>query len=140
MNTERILLLADFIESLPDERLDMCFWAKDVDGDENLDVSPETVLHNCGTAACIGGWTEALFNPTRLTFRGTSGLWNTTQDGPLDKDSAGTLLGLTVAQAHDLFLPPHTNGNGSWADITPAIAATTLRHLAETGRVEWGHY
>lgn len=136
MNTERILILADFIESLPDERLDMCYWAKDEDGDENLGLSPATVLHNCGTAACLGGYTEALFNPTRTGFRGTLGLW--TPDAPLPSDSAGTLLGLTVAQAHNLFMPPHANG--AWDCITPAIAADTLRRLAETGQVEWGQY
>ena len=135
MNTDRILILANFIESLPDERLDMHLWASDGD-DENLDQATATVLHNCGTAACIGGWTEALFNPDALQFRGTRGLWS--PDAPLPKDSAGTLLGLTVAQAHDLFMPPHTSG--AWSDITPAIAADTLRRLAETGQVEWGQY
>ena len=137
MNTERILRLANFIESLPDERLDMCFWAKDEDGDENLEQSPATVLHNCGTAACIGGWTEALFNPGRSTFLGTQGLWDESPAAVVPTDSAGDLLGLTVAQAHDLFMPPMTEPRLSWSDITPTIAADTLRRLAETGRVEW---
>lgn len=138
MNTERILRLANFIESLPDERLDMCFWAKDASGDENLEQSTETILHNCGTAACIGGWTEALFNPGRSTFLGTRGLWDESPAAVVPTDSAGDLLGLTVAQAHDLFMPPHTSG--AWDCITPAIAGATLRRLAETGQVEWGQY
>lgn len=119
MNTERILLLADFIESLPDERLDMRFWAKDESGDENLGQSPAT------------------HHPLMLGLV-ILGLW--APEAPLPKDSAGTLLGLTHAQAHDLFMPPYVDGDGSWGDITPAIAAATLRRLAETGRVEWGRY
>lgn len=136
MNTERILLLADFIESLPDERLDMRYWASDPEGEEDLGQPTCTILHNCGTAACLGGYTEALFNPTRTSFCGTRGLWS--PEDPLPSDSAGTLLGLTVAQAHNLFMPPHANG--AWDCITPAIAADTLRRLAETGQVEWGQY
>jgi hypothetical protein len=75
--------------------------------------------YNCGTYACIAGW--AIF----------------AQDGYINSSRnihhyAQELLGLDDDQANDLFL--------NWGDIedpTPNQAIKVLKHLKETGEVDW---
>jgi hypothetical protein len=71
MNTERLLKLADFIEALPAERVDMNGWVLERrdDADEfgegayweevSCDTNQETIAllgSSCDTAGCIAGW------------------------------------------------------------------------------------
>lgn len=103
MNTERILHIADLIEKLEPQQFDM---------------SDYIYTAECGTVACIAGWTY-------LTYGGCGDPYS----------EARNLLGLDEDRADALFLPYGCD----WEDITPAHAAQTLRKLAETGEVDWSH-
>lgn len=113
MNRERILALADLIEQQPHTEIGAASG-----------FNMEDFTHPCGTPACIAGWAAFMFDkefePGKTTMKYS--------------EHAGMLLGLDYRKAADLFLL--TPGIGL-EEITPAHAATTLRHLAETGDVEW---
>lgn len=68
--------------------------------------------HTCGTIACIGGTAE-------LVGQVSFGYIYQIQNGPLKA----------------LFLPPMNSM--TWADITPAQAATALRSYLTTGDARW---
>jgi hypothetical protein len=114
MNTERILHIADMIEKLEPRQFDMSDYVTE---------------NECGTVACIAGWTY-------LTYGDPAG-----EGDP--HELAAIHLGLDEDRADDLFLPnPLTSGLPScvtYAQITPAHAAQTLRKLAATGEVDWSH-
>lgn len=118
MNKEKILAVADAIEagSLPalgfnmDYEYDDSAFASDYNGT------------SCGAVACIIGWTNTVF-PVPARHIG-SGFW------------AGETLDLTPDKSDKLFYP---DVNCEYRRITPAEAAETLRHLAETGEVDWSH-
>lgn len=116
MNIENLALLAERLEALPSPEFSMCHW-------------------NCGTAACIGGWTER---------------WWPEQD-------AYDALGLSdsyYGEAKQLFFPnPHRcseladdNGRANalcdriWnrtQRLLPTDAAKVVRNLIATGKVDW---
>lgn len=77
MNKEAILRVAKAIEDHADQ-FDMNFWT--TQGDP---------LHNCKSAACVGGWTDAVFGVGR---------------NPNEYEAA-VQLGLTEAEADELFYP-----------------------------------
>lgn len=56
MNVDRLLKLADFLESVPPERFNLRRWA-------DVGFSPD----NCGTAACAIGWATTIFPELRLS-------------------------------------------------------------------------
>ena len=109
MNTERILELADLIEQLPEEKYDQTTWK-----------------HDCGSPACIAGWTVFKFHeyPDELEA----------MPGDEVTITAKCLLGLDWDTAENLF---KANPLGSVFDVTTTEAAACLRHLAETGKVQW---
>lgn len=88
----------------------MAAWREPVHGD----VIDRTG-HHCKTVACIGGTVDILF----LTG---------TDRGRENK------LGLSPDQFLRLVAPMDAH---PWRDITPAHAVSVLRHLAETGEVDW---
>lgn len=79
---------------------------------------PEDV--RCGTAACIGGWTEAVL------FRGPHGA---------SVDQICERLGITKVQSNALFFMEKTNH--SLGGRTRAEALAVLDRLIETGEVDW---
>lgn len=93
-------------------------------------LGPDMSGHGCGTVACIAGTACALMHPrTRAhTLVKKSSGWELC---PFDE--AGEYLGLSMEDAEDLFIP----GNEDINSITPAHAVAVLRHLAETGEVDW---
>lgn len=113
---DRVIRLRDFLAELPDERFDMGTWGA-------YDVGTKKLQHDCGTAACIGGWAERLFG--RAT------------DEP---EAACASLGLDPCQGEALFYPPgHNSGR-----YTKARAVAVLDHLLATsdpgtvnGVVDW---
>lgn len=121
MNIERLKLLRDFISIVPKEKFNMDFWCATIDENGELTstirgpTSSEEMLHTCGTVACLGGWTEVLF------------------DNHVDFGSAHRLLGLTEEQGNSLF---HPDG-GAWWAITREDAVSTIDRLIETGDVVW---
>lgn len=108
MNVERILELADIIEKQPHTK---------VSSREGFNMG--SFEHDCGTPCCIGGWANALFGNGR-------------QDC---SDDASGYLGLESEVGDELYFPCDTDV--PLDAITPAHAAAVLRHLAETGRVDW---
>ena len=76
--------------------------------------------HRCGAPACIAGHTYALFEPESFDLRGRT-----------EYTRAKRLLDLRPIQAAGLFTPTHQRR------ITNTDAARVLRHLAETGVVDW---
>ena len=110
MNKANILKLADHIENLKPEEYDQSVFA-----------------HDCGAPACIAG---------HAVFLAES--WDQVSE---DEESehltpclASCWLGLQMPEAHELF-----DSDPVHLDKTPTTqdAARTLRHLAETGKVDW---
>jgi hypothetical protein len=132
MDKKRLLKLAEVLES--DEaakHFDMESFYDD--GAGNLpNVRVGEFIHRCGSVACIAGWAVATFDPKRTTRDDTLGL-------------ATALLGLNSQQAHRLFVPGEERGCDEFSDrtrrsvydATAAEAAKVVRHLAETGEVDW---
>jgi hypothetical protein len=129
MNKERILLLAHMIEksiapvAQPDLHFNMGAFCSPVAGylwdDPEADYIPE-----CGTIGCIAGWACLAFGETSHNphHPGIGSVW------------AGSLLDLGVGEAHRLFYPPD---DVKYEEVTPTQAAIVLRHLVETGEVDW---
>ena len=109
MNKANILKLADHIEGLDLEEYDQSVFA-----------------HDCGTPACIAGhavflagqWDQASVSRVARLARRWLGLQRS------DAESASVVL----FDSHPLH-PDETP--------SPQEAAATLRHLAETGEVDW---
>ncbi len=147
MNKERILRVADAIEK--HELAWLGFNMEQFFGDV-VDEFPESVDrsgYECGTVACIAGWSEAV----RLTDLGLSddvlpiylfGRNGNVYSGlSIDQwpensipSQAAKWLGLTGAQASALFF---VGGGAIWSQVDAAQAVRTLRHFAETGAVDW---
>lgn len=120
MNKERLLELADVIEHTPHKQIKLV---------DNFDREITPTFFNmgvwhCGSAACIGGWTNALYNTSQ---------WDCSEQ-------AAQALDLDELTSDLLFFP---NGYAGWQHgweyeyVTPAMAATVLRHFADTGIVDW---
>lgn len=116
MNKENILKVADAIEqhSIPTLGFNMNWWGYTFDPTKPENQKHDKSGHNCGTVACIGGWTETLFKTT----------------------DARSALELPTSVATQLFYPDQ-NGAPQAYEATPVHAVRVLRHLAETGKVDW---
>lgn len=110
MNAEKILRVAQAIE---DHEIDLGFnmslW--------HSDTLPDRSGRNCGTTACIGGWTE-------MVFKG---------------EAAQEALGLTTREADQLF---YAMGAGQYFGMaaTAEQAVAHLRSIAETKVIEWNRF
>jgi hypothetical protein len=102
---DRMIQLRDFLETLPPEKFDMSKWG--------FCMHAEDMRHDCNTAACIGGWADAMFT---------------------DGDVLGSQrLGLTTLQERKLFLPAgYYHGSH-----TTAQAVAVLDHYLATGKIDW---
>ena len=137
MNVDNIQLLINKISTLsrghntgPDEKA--------------FDMS--SVLHDCGTPACIAGWALAL----RLQSEGPeleSMIDEYRVAHPEVRERASIMLGTEMSiardflgldngRAKDLF---HADGVSSffWEKIEPEAAVKVLQHLINTGKVDW---
>lgn len=114
MNTDRIRQLADIIERQPHTPIT-------AESGFNMD----NWTHDCGTPACICGWANSVQNEL-----------NGTEHRIGSPMHARNWLGLTTEQGEDLFRPFGID-NLLWDSITPTHAAAVLRHLADTGKVDW---
>lgn len=104
MNVENIKKVRDHIAGLPPERFSMREW-------------------DCGTAACLGGWTERFF---------------VGDEEYLTVASIMDCLGISPSEAEDLFHPGRfMTETFNPYDATPAQAVRVLDHLLETGEVDW---
>lgn len=110
MNKERILKLADVIEATPHKP-----EPKTKRPNSNLRGFNMASWH-CGTVGCIAGWAGKIFD-CHYAY-------------------AGEALDLPWATSDALFMAKGIH----WSrmdQIKPAHAAAVLRHLAETGKVDW---
>lgn len=91
----------------------------DIDSNDPALEGREAFLNECGTMACIAGWTTVLWGGGKVGWRGA-------YDFAADDD-------LSYFEAEKLFTPAyHCNSR-----TTPAQAADALDNLATTGRVMW---
>ena len=130
LNIERLTILRDHIAALDPSRFNMAVWSQ-----SDLDALSTATLyqmqHNCGTAACIGGWAETLFvakEPTDFIGAGSDTL-------------TIEALGITAEQAEELFFPHYQLSeaglDASYSQLTQRQAVEVLDHLIETGQVDW---
>lgn len=114
MNKEYILELADFLETIQpgaESGFNMNWYMNKNCNDYSG--------HKCGTVACIAGW---------IALRDG-------QEEPAEwyTKYGAKKLGIDLDLAFKLFSPRRI-----WAyDATPQQAAIVLRHLANTGEVDW---
>jgi hypothetical protein len=116
VNRENIKKVRDHIAAVEADRFNMTWWSAIADARDFDHVDPTTLLHDCGTAGCIGGWTNALFGG----------------DGAV---AAGETLGITKEQRSQLFFAYGTERQLD--EITQWHAVAALDHLMETGEVDW---
>lgn len=125
MNRENILAVADAIEqhSIPELGFNMYDYVCDAEVLDRRGLS-DMSGSGCGTTACIAGWAKAI------------ALGRTPQNYFGVHEDAQHWLGLSLEQADTLF---YGLGRGiiSLPDISSAHAVSVLRHLAETGEVDW---
>ena len=135
LRRENVLALADHVEGLADSRYE------DREG-----FYMSTLKHKCGTPACIAGWAAWLSGDRGNKRRHAR--WFRGLDGGGTLRAAREWLGLDSVShvSHDLFTPTATYSEGysfqvetpdAEGHITPRHAAAVLRHLAETGEVDW---
>lgn len=135
MNKTRILNLADHLES-----------SKVVNAFSMSCYSREDVIYNnpCNSAGCIAGHTYFLF---------VNGEINLNEVNPNEIHSkAKEALGITHAQASDLFTPctgavDEDRKHAHWLSnrrelsyISRFRAAKVLRHMVETGEIDWARF
>lgn len=132
MNKQNILRLADALDNVELAKshnigFNMATFVSTFDIDRTE--------HDCGTVACIAGWAVAMFGHNgkpRASPLSAMKLNNF----PTPEEHATRTLGLSYVTAQSLFYP----GNPRYHQITPKVAAATLRHLAETGVVDWDRH
>lgn len=117
MNVQIMNRLADFLDNLQPNRFNMEYWISqyepEVDNDTGGFVAGDIVDVNvCNTAACVAGWTVALFNGGRFDHLDYMHNPDTAYIGvnmEVDRWSglpfsfARKILGLTETQARRLF-------------------------------------
>ena len=142
MNVERINHLADDldkVQAINPNGFNLSVWGYGMlrnipafDSIEDLTVSTDDRIEQCGTAGCIAGWTALLYG----------NLLNSEQPSIF----ARGYLALNEYEAHDLFAPTEYDKDESddynsnrviYAQINAGMAAKVLRHLANTGDVDW---
>jgi len=117
MNTENILQLADEIERQEHAKTDEM---------EGWGFNMAYFRHDCGTPCCIAGFAAEHVRA------------NAKVNAKKETEVAREWLEIDRKTALSLFIPDmHERHGVRLSDITPAMAARTLRNLAETGRVEW---
>ena len=129
LNTDNIRFMADFFEqelSTNPSLYNQKFWGEDMFN--NLEQYNETRKNfNCGTPACVAGWTTLLLGNHEPLGIGSK---NYSIGGEEINDIAGELLGIHNDAHYDLFA-------ANDYDSKPEAVARTLRHLADTGTVVW---
>jgi hypothetical protein len=133
MNVEKIRALADFLERLHElgEQFDMNTW---------IDTQTAFYEGHCGTSACIAGWCAIMEIGQEKALKAD---WHGET-----RHIAAAALGIDEWTATHLFTP-RGNSPGSLAFIqldyngrdpwrcTELEAARVLRHLADTGELDW---
>lgn len=131
MNRDNILKVREHILALEDQRrFNMNYFLSQIDQEGPSYYDPTVLLHNCGTCACLAGWTAGLLDDQ---------LTDEQRDRNSIADRGRVLLGLDSSQADRLFHPYnlHPSWGDEWEAIPPRGAVEVLDHLLETGEIDW---
>lgn len=159
MNKERMLLLADLLDSLKPVNFNMENWFstnygfeydenEHTQGDIVFGTQPVQVMngYDCNAAACIAGWAVVMkhdFALNRPNEETVTGRFVYELDNLPILVEAADYLGLTRAEAYDLFTYEEF-GSSLWdevaegfgldygfslSDITPKMAAEVIRKI-----------
>ena len=126
MNKDRLLALADDIETLP--------WSHPVEGVE-YGFSMWQCVRDLEEPCCVAAFATQLFSEQSETLLADD--WG----GDMDAihAEAARLLGLEDDVAKELFTPTGADAfPGQPGFISAYRAADTIRRLADTGAVNWG--
>lgn len=134
MNKQRLLELADWLgKGAKHEHVRfnmstfMTFKLKDW-------YAPITKDNICGTVCCIAGCAVQFFAPENCADLTNQELC---RPNLVDyKGIAARVLGLGTEQAEALFFPDRQLIS-DYSQITPQWAAKVIRHMVETGHVDW---
>jgi len=132
MNTERMMMLANLLDSLPEEKFDLTYWVNDREQEEETPDYVDLSVYDCNTTACIAGWAVALKNDLSV---------DELYCGDVEKE-AGEYLGLNRQEMQRLF---YYGTETIWNDhadeldcgfpyehtVTSKIAATAIRNIAQ---------
>lgn len=100
MNIKRLKVVRDYLKTVKKKNF---FMPVIVMHNESGRVKREHLLnHGCGTAACIAGYTVALFKKRKWLDEDEQMIWS----------EARELLDLTEDEANELF-------GGNWSSLTP---------------------
>jgi len=101
MNKERMLLLADLLEELPENKFSIEYWASEWDDEHQEHINQDDGYiylsgYDCTTAGCVAGWAVAMKNDMAIK--------NELEMDACDiEHGAAAYLGLNRVQANDLF-------------------------------------
>jgi len=133
MNKERMILLADLLDSIKPEKFNIVYWTSDYNPDEDEHYCQDDIVdlsvYNCNTAGCIAGWAVAMKNDLQVN------------DVRLDhvEEIAKDYLDLTHEESQRLF---YYGSASVWSDygeqlglydnekLTASQAAIALREIA----------
>lgn len=133
MNKERMILLADLLDSIKPEKFNIVYWTSDYNPDEDQHYCQDDIVdlsvYNCNTAGCIAGWAVAMKNDLQVN------------DVRLDhvEEIAKDYLDLSYEESQRLF---YYGSASVWSDygeqlgiydnekLTASQAAIALRKIA----------
>jgi hypothetical protein len=101
MNKERMLLLADLLEGLPEHKFSIEYWASEWNDEHQEHVNQDDGYiylsgYDCTTAGCVAGWAMAMKNDMAIKN-------DLEMDAGDIEHGAAAYLGLNRFQANDLF-------------------------------------
>ena len=132
MNTERMMMLADLLDSLPEEKFELAYWVNDRRQEEDAPNYVDLSVYDCDTTACIAGWAVALKNDLAV---------DNLYCGDVETQ-AGEYLDLTMNEAKRLFYYGTETIWSDYADelgcefpydysVTNKMAAKAVRNIAQ---------
>jgi len=123
MDAEKLLKMADFVETLPEETFDLSTWKRETD---------------CGTVCCAIGWAaqKKLFRGLSFQFSETYGLEAAYSSG--DKLECGfaavtQLFNITLETVLKIFI----NSAYEKGEDSPRHVSQRIRELVELGEAEF---
>lgn len=129
MNTDRLLKLADFLDTVPVKKFDLSHW---IGWDElDFETRPPTLddlEHNCHTTACAIGWACTIpeFQDAGLVLDDGEPFF----DGHWDTQAAANFFDIEYLEASHLFYSSAYRGNNR---TRPSTVAKRIRKLVSDG-------
>jgi hypothetical protein len=92
MHTERLLKLADFLDTLDENRFNLRGW-----------VSEDFEPNKCGTVACACGWAGVIFADEGFTLNNSEGVYEPHYLGMVGWDAVQCFFGIDFLHAVEMF-------------------------------------